>query len=132
MRSSHSPTVQYNEPMLHDEFAPRKPNAAWLHDWLIPAPYVDTDSSSASWAADAIYNVSHDNSEMRDVEFFFGGRTSTAIGPGRAQMGYCVLPPVAWRAHITHPRSRPPLRRHTRKEDAQGADGRFPLCRAMS
>ena len=82
--------TRYNKPMLYDQFVPRMAQNASTGsgDWLIAAPYVDPETNSASpWAvAGTVFNGSEDGA--RDIDFFFGGRTSTRIGPGRAQMGY--------------------------------------------
>ena len=81
--------TRYNKPMLYDQYASRPPLNGSSGDWLIAAPYVDPDTGSSSpWAvADPVFNGS-DGLGVRGTDFFFGGRTSTRIGPGRAQMGY--------------------------------------------
>ena len=59
---------------------------------LFSAPYVDNGvglraaNLSAQWAEEAQSTFAP--SRRRDIRFFFGGRTSTTIGPGRRQCGY--------------------------------------------
>ena len=68
-------------------------------DMLIAAPYVDNGEGhsplehTAKWEEEhkrafSRHNQTHDHQHGRDVRIFFGGRTSTRIGPGRAQKGY--------------------------------------------
>ena len=66
------------ELLLHD--APPKANTL-NHDLLIAHPYVDNGPRNSSAATDS-------QPAKRDVDFFFGGQTSTRIGPGRRHLGY--------------------------------------------
>lgn len=105
------PVCQWSDPLLHSRYTPQlQPRV----DWLIPAPYVDngephnlsvieekwsaehklafgrhTPGMKATREVDTMQgDASHQYSNIRNVPIFFGGRTSTRIGPGHAQMGY--------------------------------------------
>ena len=104
----------WSDPLLHSQYVPSPQPRV---DWLIPAPYVDNGEAHSlerleeAWAAErqragffnsaravAAAAAAHDATPPavataspppeRNVTVFFGGRTSTRIGPGHAQMGY--------------------------------------------
>lgn len=118
MRTCSQPPLrvcQWSDPLLHSTYTPQfMPRV----DWLIPTPYVDNGEPynlsviEEKWSAEhklafgrhapafkasrevdtadgtAGGAASHQHTVTRNVPIFFGGRTSTRIGPGHAQQGY--------------------------------------------
>ena len=106
---------QWSDPLLHSTYTPQLMPRV---DWLIPTPYVDNGEPynlsviEEKWSAEhklafgrhapafkanrevdtadgtAGGAASHQYTVTRNVPIFFGGRTSTRIGPGHAQQGY--------------------------------------------
>lgn len=95
----------WSDPLLHSTYVPSPQPRV---DWLIAAPYVDNGeghllaNTTAGWAAEQ--ERAHSRQARRNVSIFFGGRTSTRIGPGHAQLGYYARWELmrSWMRHKSH------------------------------
>ena len=105
--------TRWSTPMTHG-FTPRSLGGHAEGHFLVVAPYVDNgpsyyhDTLAERWAQEEALAFAAPSQPSRqalrtkrNVTHFFGGRTSTRIGPGRAQLGYYVRWSLMrqWAAH---------------------------------
>lgn len=67
----------------HPRYAPREGRQRNISDYLLPVPYVDGGSAYLTDDRDNRHDAA-----KRSIDFFFGGQTTTRIGPGRRHLGY--------------------------------------------
>lgn len=79
------------EPMLQHKFG-REAGQIRSSDYVLPAPYVDSGPVVSSSSSDeaARGRAGESRAANRTLDFFFGGQTTTRVGPGRRHMGYYV------------------------------------------